>query len=206
MATAKIFNQENHEVGEQDLLDGVFQMEIRPEILHMVVRAHLAAQRAGTVGVKTRSLASGGGKKPWRQKGTGRARSGSSRSPIWRGGAIVHGPVARDYSFKVNKKVKKLALKMALTARFVEDNMKVVDNLELAEVKTKSFVALRDRFNLKKALIVTKGESRNLALSARNVQGFEVKSQDKVSTYDILSRPYLLIESEAVNLIQKRLK
>ena len=206
MATAKIFNQENHEVGEQNLLDGVFQMEIRPEILHMVVRAHLAAQRAGTVGVKTRSLASGGGKKPWRQKGTGRARSGSSRSPIWRGGAIVHGPVARDYLFKVNKKVKKLALKMALTARFVEDNMKVVDNLELAEVKTKSFIALRDRFNLKKALIVTKGESRNLALSARNVQGFEVKSQDKVSTYDILSRPYLLIESEAVNLIQKRLK
>lgn len=206
MATAKIFNQENHEVGEQTLLDGVFQTEVRPEILHMVVRAHLAAQRAGTVGVKTRSLARGGGKKPWRQKGTGRARSGSSRSPIWRGGAIVHGPVARDYSFKVNKKVKKLALKMALTARFVEDNMRVVDNLELAEVKTKSFVALRDRFNLKKALIVTKGESKNLALSARNVQGFEVKSQDKVSTYDILSRPYLLIESEAVNLIQERLK
>ncbi len=206
MATAKIFNQENHEVGEQALLDEVFQTEVRPEILHMVVRAHLAALRAGTVGVKTRSLARGGGKKPWRQKGTGRARSGSSRSPIWRGGAVVHGPVARDYSFKVNKKVKKLALKMALTARFVEDNMRVIDNLELAEVKTKSFVALKDRFNLKKALIVTKGESKNLVLSARNVQGFEVKSQDKVSTYDILSRPYLLIEQEAVNLIQERLK
>ncbi len=206
MATAKIFNQENLEVGDIALPDEIFQTEVRPEILHMVVRAHLAALRAGTVGVKTRSLARGGGKKPWRQKGTGRARSGSSRSPIWRGGAVVHGPVARDYSFKVNKKVKKLAMKMALTARFVENKMTVVDDFELPEVKTKNFVALQDRFGLKKALIITKGDCKNLSLSARNVQGIEVKTQDKVCTYDILSRPHLVIESGAIDLMQERLK
>ena len=206
MATAKVFNQENLEVGDISLPDEIFQTEVRPEILHMVVRAHLAALRAGTVGVKTRSLASGGGKKPWRQKGTGRARSGSSRSPIWRGGAVVHGPVARDYSFKVNKKVKKLAMKMALTARFVENKMTVIDDFELPEIKTKNFVALQNRFGLKKALIITKGDCKNLSLSARNVQGIEIKTQDKVSTYDILSQPHLVIESGAIDLMQERLK
>jgi large subunit ribosomal protein L4 len=206
MAMAKIYNQEKNVVGEMDLTDDIFSVEVKPEILHFVVRAFRNARRAGTVGVKNRALIRGGGKKPWRQKGTGRARAGSVRSPLWKGGAVIHGPQARDYSIKVNKKVRRLALKMALTSRFVQDDMLIVDKLDLDEIKTKAFVGLRDRLGLKKVLIVVPEEYKNLTLSARNVPGVQVTTQDALNVYDILRHPQLVMEQGAVEKLQERLQ
>jgi large subunit ribosomal protein L4 len=202
---AKIYNQEKNVVGEMDLTDDIFSVEVKPEILHFVVRAYRNAKRAGTVGVKNRALIRGGGKKPWRQKGTGRARAGSVRSPLWKGGAVTHGPQARDYGFKVNKKIKRLALKMALTSRYVQDDLMIVDHLDIDEVKTKTFVGLRERLGLKKVLIVVPEEYRNLTLSARNVPGVQVTTQDALNVYDILRHSQLVMEQGAIEKLQERL-
>ncbi len=206
MAMAKIYNQEKNVVGEMDLIEDIFSVEVKPEILHFVVRAFRNAQRAGTVGVKNRALIRGGGRKPWRQKGTGRARAGSVRSPLWKGGAVTHGPQARDYSFKVNKKIRRLALKMALTSRYVQEDMVIVDKLDLDEIRTKTFLGLRDRLGLKKVLIVVPEEYRNLTLSARNVPGVQVTTQDALNVYDILRHPQLVMEQGAVEKLQERLQ
>jgi len=140
MANVKLYDQAKQEIGTVDLSPEVFEVEVQPELLHLVVRAQLAAKRAGTHSVKTRSTVSGGGRKPWRQKGTGRARAGSTRSPIWRGGAVVHGPEPRDYTFKVNRKVRQLALRMALSSKVVADALVLVDTLSVPEIKTKHMV------------------------------------------------------------------
>lgn len=206
MAVVKVFNQSKIEVGQLELPQDIFEVPVQPEILHFVVRAHLAAKRAGTVGVKTRGLVRGGGRKPWRQKGTGRARAGSSRSPIWRGGAILHGPVARDYSFKVNKKIKALAMKMALSSRLAEDKLMVVDSFVLSSVKTKEFCKIKESLGLKKALIVLSQEDNNLRLSARNIPGIEIQLQDKLNVYDILRFPQLIMAPQVVESIRERLK
>ncbi len=206
MAMAKIYNQEKSVVGEMDLTDEIFSVEVKPEILHFVVRAFRNARRAGTVGVKNRALIRGGGKKPWRQKGTGRARAGSVRSPLWTGGAVTHGPQARDYSFKVNKKIKRLALKMALTSRFVQEDMMIVDHLKMDAIRTKDFVGLQETLGLKKVLIVLPEEDRNLTLSARNVPGVQVTTQDALNVYDILRHPQLVMEQGAVEKLQERLQ
>jgi large subunit ribosomal protein L4 len=206
MPVVKIYDQQKNEVGEMELAPEVFGVPIRPEILHLVVRAHLAALRSGTHSVKTRSFVSGGGKKPWRQKGTGRARAGSNRSPIWRHGAIVHGPQPRDYGFKVNKKVKALALKMALTARAVEDNLLVVDKIDLAEIKTKLFSSVVNQLGLKKALIVTQGDDNTLNLSARNIPGLKVMRAEQLNVYDILNYPQLVMLAPAAKDVQERFK
>ncbi|MGX9367403.1 50S ribosomal protein L4 [Desulfoplanes sp. PS50] len=205
MSMAKIYNQEKNVVGEMDLTDDIFSVEVKPEILHFVVRAYRNAKRAGTVGVKNRALIRGGGKKPWRQKGTGRARAGSVRSPLWKGGAVTHGPQARDYGFKVNKKIKRLALKMALTSRYVQDDLMIVDHLDIDEVKTKTFVGLRERLGLKKVLIVVPEEYKNLTLSARNVPGVQVTTQDALNVYDILRHSQLVMEQGAIEKLQERL-
>jgi large subunit ribosomal protein L4 len=205
MAMAKIYNQEKNVVGEIDLTDEIFSVEVKPEILHFVVRAFRNAKRSGTVGVKNRALIRGGGKKPWRQKGTGRARAGSVRSPLWKGGAVTHGPQARDYGFKVNKKIKRLALKMALTSRYVQDDLMIVDNLNIDEIRTKTFAGLRERLGLKKVLIVVPEEYKNLTLSARNVPGVQVTTQDALNVYDILRHPQLVMEQGAVEKLQERL-
>jgi large subunit ribosomal protein L4 len=202
---AKIYNQEKNVVGEMDLTDDIFSVEVKPEILHFVVRAYRNAKRAGTVGVKNRALIRGGGKKPWRQKGTGRARAGSVRSPLWKGGAVTHGPQARDYGFKVNKKIKRLALKMALTSRYVQDDLMIVDHLDIDEVKTKTFVGLRERLGLKKVLIVVPEEYKKLTLSARNVPGVQVTTQDALNVYDILRHSQLVMEQGAIEKLQERL-
>ena len=137
MAVVKVYDQDKTEQGELTLTPEVFEVAVRPEILHLVVRAQLAAKRAGTHSTKTRAMVSGGGVKPWRQKGTGRARAGSNRSPVWRGGAILFGPQPRKYDFKVNKKIRKLALRMALSSRLAGDNLLVVKGFDLPEAKTK---------------------------------------------------------------------
>ena len=206
MASVKIFDQTNKEVGSMELAPEVFEMSVRPEILHLIVRAQLAAKRAGTHQVKTRSFVAGSGAKPWRQKGTGRARSGAKRSPIWKGGAVVHGPQPRSYEFKVNKKIKTLALKMALSSKVAGESLLVVDKLELPEAKTKLFAGLAGTFGWKKALIVLEDSNNTIELSARNLPGIKVVRQDMLNVYDLLKHPQLVMVQGAAKAVQERLK
>ena len=206
MATVTVFDQTNKKVGTMDLAPEVFEVPVRPELLHLVVRGQLAAKRAGTHMVKTRSFVSGSGSKPWRQKGTGRARSGAKRSPVWKGGAVVHGPQPRDYAFKINKKIKTLALKMALSSKVAEESLMVLDRLELPEVKTKAFAGVAGGLGLKKALIVLPASNNTIELSARNLQGVKIVRQDMLNVYDLLKYPQLVMVKDAAKAIQERLK
>lgn len=206
MAVIKVYDQQKKEVGEITLEPEVFEVEIKPEILNLVVRAQRAAKRAGTHATKNRAKITGGGSKPWRQKGTGRARAGSSRSPLWRGGATIFGPQPRDYSFKVNKKVKRLAMRMALSSKVAAEEMMVVKGIELDEIKTKAFAKVADGLGIKKALIVLPKEDNNLALSARNIPGIKVLKQDELNVYDVLRYPQMVIYEDAAKAIQERLK
>ena len=206
MAVVKVYDQNKTEQGECILAPEVFEVAVKPEILHLVVRAQLAAKRAGTHNAKTRAQVSGGGNKPWRQKGTGHARSGSNRSPVWRGGAIVFGPQPRSYDFKVNKKIRSLAMRMALSSRLASDNLIVVKNIDLAEPKTKLFAEVAGKLGLGKALIVAPEESRNLALSSRNVPGITLTTPDQLSVYEILKHKQLVLLEGAVEPVETRLK
>lgn len=206
MATITVFDQMKKEVGSLDLSPEIFEVEVRPEILHFVVRAQLAAKRVGTHAVKTRAYVSGGGKKPWKQKGTGHARAGSNRSPVWRGGAIIFGPQPRSYEFKVNRKVRRLALKMALTSRLLEDNLLVLKGIDLPEIKTKRFAEVAKALGLEKALIVFKEVDNNLLLSARNLPGIKLLPADKLNAYDVLLYPKLVMLESAAVSVQERLK
>jgi large subunit ribosomal protein L4 len=201
-----VFDQLKKEVGSLDLSPEVYEVEVRPEILHLVVRAQLAAKRVGTHAVKTRAFVSGGGKKPWKQKGTGHARAGSNRSPVWRGGAIIFGPQPRSYEFKVNRKVRRLALKMALSSRLAEENLLVLKGIELPEIKTKRFAEVAKGLGLEKALIVFKEADNNLLLSARNLPGIKLLPADKLNAYDVLLYPKLVMLESAAVSVQERLK
>lgn len=204
MATITVFDQNKAEAGQVTLAPEVFEVEARPEILNLVVRAQMAAKRAGTHQTKTRAFVSGGGNKPWKQKGTGRARSGSNRSPIWRGGAIVFGPQPRDYSFKVNSKVRALALKMALSSRLAADNLMVVKAIELPEAKTKHFAKVAGALGLSKALIVAPEENETLTRSARNIPGLTLTTPDRLSVLEVLRHKQLVLLEGAVNPVQAR--
>ncbi len=206
MANVKIFDQTKREVGELELAPEVFEVPVRPELLHLVVRAQLAAKRAGTHCTKTRGEVSGGGHKPWRQKGTGRARAGSTRSPLWRGGAIIHGPRPRDYEFKVNRKVRQLALKMALSAKLGESSLVIVDKFEVAEAKTKLMAKVAGDLGLKKALIVLPESDNTLELSARNLPGIKVIRQDMLNVYDVLLHEQVVMATDAALRVQERLR
>lgn len=206
MAKINIVDQNNKKVGDIELAPEVFEVEIQPEILNYVVRAQRAAKRAGTHATKNRALITGGGRKPWRQKGTGRARAGSSRSPLWRGGATTFGPQPRDYSFKVNKKVRKLALKMALSSRASEQKITVVKSIDLKEIKTKAFAAVADKLGMTKTLVVAKGVDKSLELSARNMPHIKVIEADKLNVYDVLLYPELVMLEAAAQDVQERLK
>jgi large subunit ribosomal protein L4 len=189
-----------------ELAPEVFEVTVRPELLHLVVRAQLAAKRAGTHCTKTRGEVSGGGHKPWRQKGTGRARAGSNRSPLWRGGAIIHGPRPRSYEFKVNRKVRQLALKMALSAKLGDSNLFIVDKFEVPEVKTKLMAKVAGDLGLKKALIVLPESDNTLELSARNLPGIKVIRQDMLNVYDVLGHEQLVMATDAALRVQERLR
>ena len=204
MATITVFDQNKVKVGEVTLAPEVFEVEARPEILNLVVRAQMAAKRAGTHQTKTRAFVSGGGNKPWKQKGTGRARSGSNRSPIWRGGAIIFGPQPRDYSFKVNSKVRALALKMALSSRLAAENLMVVKAIELPEAKTKHFAKVADTLGLTKALIVTPEDNEALTRSARNIPGLTLTTPDRLSVLEVLRHKQLVLLEGAVSPVQAR--
>ena len=204
MATIKVYDQNKVEAGEVTLAPEVFEVEARPEILNLVVRAQMAAKRAGTHMAKTRAFVSGGGNKPWKQKGTGRARSGSNRSPVWRGGAIVFGPQPRDYSFKVNSKVRALALKMALSSRLANESLRVVKGIELPEAKTKHFAKVADTLGLTKALIVTPEADETLSRSARNIPGLTLTTPDRLSVLEVLRHKQLVLLEGAVSPVQAR--
>ena len=209
MAVMKVYDQNKQEAGEVTLAPEVFEVEVRPEILNLVVRAYRAAQRAGTHAAKTRAFVSGGGRKPFKQKGTGNARQGSNRSPIMRGGAIIFGPQPRDYSFKVNKKVRALALRMALSSR-VADGLMVVKGIEIAEAKTKLFAGVAKNLGLTKALVVPapeeNGVNPTLALAARNLPGITLVTPDAVTVYDVLNCKQLVVLEGALPHLEERLK
>ena len=204
MATVKVFDQNKQESGEVTLASDVFEIEVRPEILNLVARAQMAAKRAGTHNAKTRAFVSGGGVKPWKQKGTGRARAGSNRSPIWRGGAVIFGPSPRDYSFKVNSKGRALALKMALSSRLAAETLMVVKGIELPEAKTKHFAKVADTLGLNKALIVAPEESVELTRSVRNIPGLTLTTVDRLSVLEILKHKQLVLLEGAVESVQAR--
>lgn len=204
MATVKVYDQNKKESGEVTLAPDVFEIEVRPEILNLVVRAQMAAKRSGTHSTKTRTYVSGGGAKPWKQKGTGRARAGSNRSPIWRGGGITFGPQPRDYSFKVNSKVRTLALKMALSSRLAGASLLVVKGIDLPEAKTKHFVKVAGALGLSKALIVASVENEALTLSTRNIPGLTLTTPDRLSVLEILKHKQLVILEDAVAPVQAR--
>lgn len=203
MPTIKVYNQEKQEVGTVDLSAEVFGVDVRPEILNLVVRAQQAAKRAGTHMAKTRAFVSGGGVKPWKQKGSGRARAGSRRSPIWRGGAVIFGPQPRDYGFKVNAKVRALALRMALSSRAAEGLM-VVRGIELPEAKTKHFAKVVKDLGLDNALVVANTVSETLALSSRNVPGVTITTPANLSVYEILRNKQLVLLEDAIAPVQAR--
>ena len=206
MATITKYDQSKKEVGTIELPAEVFEVGVRPEILHLVVRAHLAELRSGTHATLNRALMKGGGRKPWRQKGTGRARAGSVKSPLWRGGATIFGPQPRSYEFKVNKKVRKLALRMAYSSRLITENLIVLNALELKEIKTKGFTQIVESLGLRKALVVLGSENSNVILSARNVRGITVMQAEQVTVYDILRHRQLVLVEDAVKAVHERLK
>ncbi|HAK22615.1 MAG: 50S ribosomal protein L4 [Desulfovibrio sp.] len=204
MATIKVYDQEKQEVGSVELAPEVFEVEARPEILNLVVRAQRAAQRAGTHKAKTRAFVSGGGVKPWKQKGTGRARAGSNRSPIWRGGAIIFGPLPRDYSFKVNSKVRSLAMRMALSSRVAGNNLLVVKGINLPDGKTKNFAKVAKTLGLTQALVVAPEMTENLDRSSRNLPNVTLTTPDRLSVYEILKNKQLVLLQDAIAPVEAR--
>ena len=204
MATIKVYDQEKQEVGSVELAPEVFEVEVRPEILNLVVCAQIAAQRAGTHKAKTRAFVSGGGVKPWKQKGTGRARAGSNRSPIWRGGAIIFGPLPRDYSFKVNSKVRSLAMRMALSSRVAGNNLLVVKGINLPDGKTKNFAKVAKTLGLTQALVVAPEMTENLDRSSRNLPNVTLTTPDRLSVYEILKNKQLVLLQDAIAPVEAR--
>ncbi|MCL1915407.1 MAG: 50S ribosomal protein L4 [Desulfovibrionaceae bacterium] len=205
MAVLKTYDQNNLEIGEITLAPEIFEVPVRPEILHLVVRAQRASWRAGTHSTLSRSMMKGGGAKPWKQKGTGRARSGSGISPLWEGGAVIFGPQPRDYSFKVNKKVRQLALKMALSASLGDQKIRVLNKIELPEAKTKHFAAVAETLGLTKALLVLPQSDPVLERSARNIRGITLCTPANLSVYDILNHRQLILMEQAVEGVTSRL-
>lgn len=201
MPVLDIYDIEKNKVSQVELSDSVFGAEVNEAAIYEVVRMQMAAKRQGTASTKERSFVSGGGKKPWRQKGTGRARSGSTRSPIWRGGGIVFGPHPRDFSFSVPKKVKKAALKSALSLKCRDQKIIVLNGFPMEEIKTKKFKEVLDRFGLKSALFVLDGANDNLERSSRNIQDVKMMRSEGINVYDLIRYEHLvLLEPSAKNI------
>jgi len=203
MATVNVYNMNGEQVGEMELADGIFGIEINDHVVHQSVLQYLANQRQGTQSAKTRAEVSGGGKKPWRQKGTGRARQGSSRSPQWKGGGVVFAPKPRDYSFKLNKKVKRLALKSALTSKVADSRLIVLEELRFDEIKTRSMQNVLNSLNLEKTLVVIHDNDQNVVLSARNIPNVKTAGVETINVYDILKYDAFLVTKDAVNKIEE---
>ena len=203
MAKVSVFNMEGKEVGTMDLNDSIFAVEINEHLVHMAVVQQLANNRQGTQKAKTRSEVSGGGRKPWRQKGTGHARQGSTRSPQWTGGGVVFAPTPRDYSFKLNKKEKRAALKSVLTSVVNENKFIVVDELKLDSIKTKDFAKVLTNLNVEKALVVLDTNDQNVVMSAKNIPTVKTALTNTINVYDILKYNTVVVTKAAVDQIQE---
>ncbi len=203
MANVSVYNMEGSEVGKLDLNDKVFAANVNEHLMHMAVVLQLANKRQGTQKAKTRSEVRGGGRKPWRQKGTGHARQGSIRAPQWTGGGVVFAPTPRDYSFKMNKKEKAGAIRSALTSRVNEEKFVVLDSLKFDEIKTKKMVGVLDALKVNKALVVLDGDNDNVALSARNIEGVRAVQVNAINVYDILKYDTVVITKDAVSKIEE---
>ena len=203
MATVSVYNMEGNEVGTIDLNDAVFGVEVNEHLVHMAVVAQLANKRQGTQKAKTRSEISGGGRKPWRQKGTGHARQGSTRAPQWTGGGVVFAPTPRDYTIRLNKKEKRLALKSALTSRVLENKLIVVDELKFDEVKTKNFANVMNNLKASKALVVLNENDANVVLSARNIPTVKTALTNTINVFDILKYNTVIVTKAAVATIEE---
>ena len=203
MATVAVYNIEGKEVDKLELNDSVFGVEINEHLVHLAVVSQLANRRQGTQSAKTRSEVSGGGRKPWRQKGTGHARQGSTRSPQWTGGGVVFAPKPRDYSMKMNKREKQIAIKSALTSKVLDSKFIVVDEFALEEVKTSKFAKILANLNAPKALVVTKDKDEKVILSARNIPTVKTTMTNSINVYDILKYDSLVITKDAVAAIEE---
>ena len=203
MANVAVYNMEGKEVDKIELNDSIFGVEINEHLVHMAVLQQLANKRQGTQKAKTRSEVRGGGRKPWRQKGTGHARQGSTRSPQWTGGGVVFAPTPRDYSFKLNKKEKRAALKSALTSRVVENKFVVVDELKLDEIKTKKFVEVLKNLNVEKALVVLNDMDEKVIASAANIPTVKTTQTNELNVFDVLKYDTVVVTKAAVATIEE---
>ncbi len=203
MANVSVFNMQGQEVGKIELNDAVFGVEVNENLVHEAVVAHLANMRQGTQKAKTRSEVSGGGRKPWRQKGTGHARQGSTRSPQWKGGGVVFAPVPRDYSVSMNKKERRAALKSALTSRVEAGKLIVLDELKLDSIKTKDFAKILSALKVEKALVVLDKMDENVILSARNIPTVKTTQVGTLNTYDVMKYSTVVATREAVSNIEE---
>ena len=203
MANVSVYNMEGKEVGTLELNDAVFGVEVNEHLVHLAVVAQLANKRQGTQKAKTRSEVSGGGRKPWRQKGTGHARQGSTRAPQWTGGGVVFAPTPRDYTIRLNKKEKRAALKSALTSRVQDNKFIVLDELKLDEIKTKKFQNVMDNLKVSKALVVLADNDQNAVLSARNIADVKTAQVNSINVYDILKYNTVVATKAAVASIEE---
>ena len=203
MANVSVYNIEGKEVGSIELNDAVFGVEVNEHLVHMAVVNQLANNRQGTQSAKTRSEVSGGGRKPWRQKGTGHARQGSTRAPQWTGGGIVFAPKPRDYSFKMNKKEKRIALLSALSSKVADNKIVVLDEFKLDEIKTKKFAEVMNNLKVENALVVLEGENKNVVLSGRNIPSVKVTATNEINTYDVLKYTTLVVTKAAVEKLEE---
>ncbi len=203
MANVSVYNMEGKEVGTIELSDAVFGVEVNEHLVHMAVVSQLANKRQGTQKAKTRSEVSGGGRKPWRQKGTGHARQGSTRAPQWTGGGVVFAPTPRDYTIKLNKKERRLALKSVLTAKVQENKFIVLDELKLDEIKTQKFQAVLNNLNVNKAMVVLNENDKNVVMSAKNIPNVITAQTNTINVYDILKYNTMIVTKAAVETIQE---
>ena len=203
MANVSVYNMEGKEVGSMELNDAVFGVEVNEHLVHMAVVQQLANNRQGIQKAKTRSEVRGGGRKPWRQKGTGHARQGSTRAPQWTGGGMVFAPVPRDYSFKLNRKEKRAALKSALTSRVQENKLVVLDELKFDEIKTKKFAEVLKNLNLDKALVVLNENDQNVVMSAKNIPTVKTAQINTINVYDVLKYNTVVLTKAAVESLEE---
>ena len=203
MAKVAVYNMEGKEVDSLELNDAIFGVEVNEHLVHMAVLQQLANNRQGTQKAKTRSEVRGGGRKPWRQKGTGHARQGSTRAPQWTGGGVVFAPTPRDYSFKLNKKEKRLALKSALTSRLQENKLIVVDELKFDEVKTKNFKQVMDNLKVEKGLVILAENDANTVLSARNLASIDTTLTSQINVYDIMKAGTIVLTKDSAAKIEE---
>lgn len=203
MANVSVYNMEGKEVGTINLSDDVFGVEINKHLVHLAVVQQLANNRQGTQKAKTRSEVSGGGRKPWRQKGTGHARQGSTRSPQWTGGGVVFAPTPRDYSFKLNKKEKRIALKSALTSKVVDKKIMVLDELKFDGIKTKKFQEVLDNLKVTRGLVIIAENDANVVMSAKNIPSVNTALTNAINVYDIMKAQTVVITKDAVKMIEE---